>query len=279
MQSMKHVIEDVVLNLLKRNPDNRQTGAYESRIVEMSGDIKAQGLIFPLMGYRDGDWIMLIDGHLRLEALLRAGFSKAPVLICEHKPTRAEALRLQARLDIHRHNQHPVELSDLLAKLQAETRSTVTELAQQINKSQSFCTKLLVLQRCTPELREQVKAGKLDVERAYLIASSESDPAKQVELAKQASKLSRDQLRQQLKNPGHSETKVSSARLILPGVNIDVRGTHLDMTCVIGALSETVRILKKGLASGWDLSTACRVLRDQAKQLPKSALTQTAKGA
>jgi ParB/RepB/Spo0J family partition protein len=269
---IQYVVEAVAPELLKRHPDNpRQKDGDESRALELANDLKANGLICPLIGYRDGSSVMLVDGHRRLDAACMVGMKALSVLICDRVPTRTEVLRLQARIDAHRHNFNAVELSDLLTKLQAETRCTVTELSQQIGKSQSFCTKLLALQRSAPELLEQLRTGKLDVERAYLIASSEPDFVKQVALVKQAATLSREELRQQVKRPDAGQVKVSSARLKMPSIDIDVRGKDLTLSCVVDALSETVRILKKGQSAGWDLSTQCRVLRDQAKQRPKSA--------
>ena len=274
MTPIQYAVEKVLLEHLRLSPDNARQFHDEARIMELAGDLAENGQICPLIGLRNGDLIDVIDGGARFSAARVAGLTELSVLICDRQPARAETLQLQARIDAHRKNFNPIELSDLLAKIQVETKCTVNELAKQIGKSQPSIFRLLGLQRLCPSVRKLLEAGQIDQEKAFTI-SQESDAGKQVELAHEAKSMSREQLRNRLNSPNHNEAKTNSARFPMPGdVTVIVQSRDLSLSCCIDVLIETVKQLKRGQREAHDINTLTRVMRNQLKQLPKSVLRE-----
>lgn len=280
MTSIQYAIESVCLDLLKRNPKNARRIRSEARLLEMTEDIKTKGIIQPPIAFRSGTDRVLADGHLRCECASLAGLKEITVLVCDHEPTEAELLDIQACTALHRQDLNPIDLSDLLCERMRVSKCTISELARIVSKDQSYITKLVKLRDASPEIRGLVRDAKVDTERAYMVVSTASDHKKQNELLKDAQSLSREQLRARLSSPKQNEVKTSSARFAMPGgVTVVVQAKELGLATCIEILLETVKQLKKGQSSGHDISTLPRVMRNQCRQLPKSALTHTAKGA
>ncbi len=110
----------------------------------------------------------------------------------------------------------------------------------------------------------------MDSEKAYQICR-EPDFDKQRALLGTVASQTRDEVRRRVKgNDNAVETKVSAARFAMPGpMTVGVQGKGLTLALAIDVISETLRILKKGLAQGLDISTQQRVMKDSVRSANK----------
>ncbi len=228
-------------------------------IVGLAGSIEKIGLQIPIFTYGN----VIIEGHCRVRAFRHLGKLEIPTIEFDHEPTPIELLTVPAHLDFHRTNLSPVQRAKVLAELQRETKWTVTELAENLHITQSTASKLLAIDKAPPEVKGLLEAGKLCVERAAML-SQVTDPA----MIQQAVALDRDQLRQAIKGKGKGTAgpKLSSARFtMVGGYTVSLSGGQMDLESAVQVLTEAVRLLKKAVAQGLDVSTAMRVFRDTAK--------------
>lgn len=248
-------------------PDPRQP-RKEFKAGKLSGlseSMKAIGQQVPVIVVADGDKFILVDGECRWRAAQLAGIAALDAIVLAAVPSAAELMVLQASLDAHRSDLSPVERSDFLALIRAETGWSVTELAKRISQPQATVSKLLALQKLSPEIRAKVQTGELDGEKAYLI-SQEPDASKQLDLLKVAASMTRDQFRQKAKAPVPDKVRTSLARFPLSaGLTVTVQGQAVTLDEAITALADAIKELKRGLAQGVGIDAMQKVMRDKAK--------------
>jgi ParB-like chromosome segregation protein Spo0J len=209
---------------------------------------------------------ILVDGGRRWLACQLGGIKALNAIVLKQRPTPLELLRIQASLDFHDCRLTWGERIGMVARLHEDHGYSVNDLSALLNISQPLATKLLRTRTVAPAVRELLDAGKLDIEKAYIL-SGEPDHAKQVELLKDAGSLTREHLRQKARAAGQpADLKASVARFALPkGITVTVQGPKMNLVGGIDALAQAVRELKKCLADGLDISTASRVLKDKAQ--------------
>jgi ParB family chromosome partitioning protein len=236
----------------------------------MADSLRRLGQQCPVLVYRNGEFFVLLDGLTRWAAAQLAGLEYLDALILDEPPSAADQSITVAAIDAHRKNFTPIERARQLVRIQSERQCGVGELAGLVSMSQPLVSKLLALTKLPQVIQQQLEAGTLDLERGYIL-SQEPDPAKQLELAKDAAALDRSQLRRQVKSNGESAAKpeavkLSSARFPLAGGTVvSVQGRDISLGTAIEALTETVKQLKKALSQNLDVVTAQRVMKDQSK--------------
>lgn len=252
------------LKELRPDPGNLRTKNSEAEMLALAESVKKHGLHVPLIVHDN----QIIDGHRRYFAMLMCNppIEFAEVIELDSRPTETELRVLQLTLDVHRASLTSMERSDALARIMRENNWSISELAEKLNMKQPLVTKLLKFQDGCSEVRAALQAGSIDQDKAYTICQ-EPNPDKQRGLLKQAGDLSREQLRQKARSKGEPVAlKTAVARFALPkGVMVTVQGPRMDLSGAIGAILETLRVLKKGQADSWDIVTAARVMRDRAK--------------
>ncbi len=210
---------------------------------------------------------VLVDGERRWRSAQLVGIKELDAIILATKPSATELALLQASLDVHRQSLKAMERSSLLARIRDENGWTVGELAQRLQMNQSAVSKFLSLQKLTPDLQAKVDAGELDLERAYIVSQA-PDAAAQRELAAQAGKLSREQLRQRAKSRGTPaiEVKTSTARFALcPAVTVTVQGPQMSLGDVVEVLTDVLKEIRRGLSQGLTVESQQKVMKDKAR--------------
>jgi ParB family chromosome partitioning protein len=231
----------------------------------LGGSLKCPGQLVPVILLVLGAIYKLIDGERRWRAAQLVGLTHLDAIVFQEPPSAVELMVVQASLDVHRADLSLMERSDFLARIKSETSWSVTELAKQISQPQATVSKLLALQKLPEDVRQQVRAGELDGEKAYII-SQEPDPAKQLELLNGAATMTRDQLRQKAKPKTATQEKTALARFpISAGLTVTVQGKEVTLEGAISALTETLKELKRGQAQKIGIDAMQRVLRDKAK--------------
>jgi ParB family chromosome partitioning protein len=234
----------------------------EAELAALSENMKSHGQQVPVIAYAVPGKFILLDGERRWRSARLAGLLELSAIVLPGRPSAGELAVLQASLDIHRASLTPMERSNLLARIREEKKWGVGELATQLSMKQSLVSKLLSYQKLAPELQEMLQAGKLDMEKAFILSSK--DAVEQLALVASLGSMSRDELRS--RKPRGDQPKASKAVFVLSsGLSITVQGQDVSLDDAISGLSVAVKELKRGLSQGLDITTAQRVMRDKAK--------------
>lgn len=206
---------------------------------------------------------LIVDGERRWRAAQLVGIVELDAIILRDTSETARRIA-QMCIDAHRSNLSAMERSDFLHGIKEENGWSVNDLAANLQMKQPLVSKLLGLQRICEHGRKMLHEGQIDIEKAGVIAA-EPDQAKQLDLLKAATECSREQLRRRARGVT-TEPKTASAKFIMPGgVIVALQGKDVTLTLAIEVLTETVRMLKKGLSQGLDITTQQRVMRDTSK--------------
>jgi hypothetical protein len=182
------------------------------------------------------------------------------VIVLDRRPSEAELLFIQEGIDIHFKKQSTHERLTRWERLRALDIS-VGEIARQTGFSQGQVSRVLGLSRLCEEARAMLRVG-CDLEKAF-IASAIQDPAKQVELMKDAAHLTRDQFRRKVKGV---EMRAHKAVFLLPGgIMIAVQRKQMTLKDAVETLLTLVKELRASMRAGMEITTCCRVLADKAR--------------
>jgi len=249
-----------------RDPDQPRKLFDEADLLGIGQNMLTYGQHVPLILYQAEAKLMLLDGERRWRGGTLVGITEYIAMLLAERPSLAQLRILQASIDIHKVSLSPMERSNMLAAMQAESGSGPTELAGKLNMRQPMVSKLLNFQKLGPAVQHLLHTGALDMEKGNLI-SQEPDFEKQMELATTATHVSRDQLRAKIRGHGNGQKRQAKrAVFMLPGgVSVTVQGGAVTLESAIQSLSDTLRELKRGLSQGLDIRTAQNVLRDTAK--------------
>jgi ParB/RepB/Spo0J family partition protein len=228
----------------------------------------SHGQLVPVIVYRGIERFLLLDGERRWRAAQLVQISELDAVILPERPPESALRVLQMSLEAHKIGLSAMERSNFLQRIQQENGWTINDLVERLHITQPQVSKLLGCQRLCPEVQQLLHTGKLDIEKAYVI-SQETDHGKQQQLAQQATSISREQLRRQVRGISPSpEQTTDAATFAMPGgMCVTVKGEGLALALVIDVLNETVTQLRKGRKQGLDISTQQRVMRDTAKAL------------
>jgi ParB/RepB/Spo0J family partition protein len=248
--------------------DQPRTDFDPASLLDLGNNMLALGQILPILVFwlQSAKRYVLVDGERRWRAAKLVGIKNLIAIVLEHEPTPSELHQIQMCIEAHRVGLSAMEKSDFLFKMKQENSWSITELAEKLTMKQPLVTKLLKFQDGCSELREALRTGSVDQDKAYTICL-EPDHVKQRELLKESSSLTREQLRQKARSDGEpADVKAAVARFPLScGVMVSVQGRKMNLTGAIDAMLEAVKELKKGQAEHWDITTAMRVMRDKAK--------------
>lgn len=234
---------------------NRRGAWSEEKIRQRAQNIKAVGLLEPLEGYMDDGIVHLTDGHGRLEALKLIGETITRIRLIV-KPSVVELAAMQASKDLH-HESFPMGAK---CRVAAEWKKladiSTAELARRAGISPSLATKLVTVADGDPLLLDLLDQGKLTLEPAYKLVTSEPDLAKQREKAQAMAGLSRDRAMAVASPNGKPDIKTTSARVPLHGgYQITVKGPEFTMMTLQELLDEGRKLVRKADAAGHDVAS------------------------
>lgn len=232
-------------------------------------NMKVHGQKVPVLGYWKGDRFILCDGGCRLYGAELNGINELLAIDLGKEPTLEELLKSQASIDVHRQHLPPLDRARLWARMCKEFGWTAKKLAEELQVSEAVVSRALALLELPDDIQQQIVDGTLDARRGYLL-TQESDPARQRELAAQASALSRDELEKRVRKPKAAATpQVRMKRILCPlasGVSITVSGADLSLDDFIEALSEAQKEARKAREQSLDAKTFAAVMRDKARK-------------
>ncbi len=250
---------------IEPDPENPRKHFDAAEITALGKNILVHGQQVPVIVYQVGDKFRLADGARRLMAAKESGIADLMALVHPSKPDEVALRMSQLSLEVHKAALSPMERSDLLVKIRDEAKLSVTELAERLQMSPALVSKLVALQKLAAGIKPLLQNGRLDMEKAYLIAG-EPDHERQLALIGESGSLSREQLRSKVRRNPVEQPKAKRVAFALPGkCMVTVQGDEMTLDEVIEKLGDVVKELKKGLAQGLDVTTAQAVMRDKAK--------------
>lgn len=188
------IIRKYPLNALTVRPQVRRH-FDERALAGLAQSIAEQGLLYPVLCYRDRDKLVLIDGERRWRAASMAGLKEIPARVLENPLTITEALARQLTCNLQNEPLSLVERAEGIASFMRDARLNGKEAAQQLGMEPSALTRALGILKLPAVMRDRVTSGEISADAAYLL-SRVADPAVRSILADRvaAGELTRDRL-------------------------------------------------------------------------------------
>lgn len=232
-------------------------------------NMQEHGQKVPVLGYWQGDRFILCDGGCRWDGAQQVGMKELLAIDLGKEPLPRDLLLAQASIDQHRQHLSPMDRARLWSRMCKEFGCTAKKLAEMLHVSEAVISRALALLELPDDIQRQINEGTLDERRGYLL-TQESDPARQRELAIEATALSRDELAKRVRQPKNTDAlQVRVKRILLPlpsGVAITVSGADLSLDDIHAALGELQREVRRGCNERLDPKTLSKILHDKAKK-------------
>jgi ParB/RepB/Spo0J family partition protein len=246
------------------DPNQPRKTADRSELLALGRNMKSIGQQLPVICYPHEDKQMLCDGARRVLAAGLVGIDELLALVLPEKPDNTKLHLVQMSIEAHKVGLTPWERSCFLFAIKEENGWSVSELAEALDMKQPLVSKLLSHQRLAKPVQELLHAGKLDIEKAFII-SQEPIAERQCEMARLYAHLPRERLRQKLRPNEPQEAKATRAKFWLAGgVSVTVQGRALSLSATIDSLLATVRELKRVQGKNGDIAAAQKLLRKKA---------------
>jgi ParB family chromosome partitioning protein len=167
------------IGLIRPNRFQPRHQFAEEELEDLTGSIRAQGVLQPLIVRKSEPGFELIAGERRLRAARRAGLSQVPVVV--KTVSDDQLLELSLVENIQRENLNPIEEAAGLQRLVDEFRMTHEQVADAIGRSRSATTNLLRLLKLAKPVQQFVMEGTLEMGHARALLAL--DGARQIEAA------------------------------------------------------------------------------------------------
>lgn len=155
---------EVAVDRITPSPFQPRRTFDEAKIEELAASIRNQGIIQPLVVRPKGDGFELIAGERRWRAAIKAGLTRAPVVVREASDH--EALQLALVENLQREDLNPIEEAAGYRRLQEEFHWSQEEMAEKVGKSRPAIANSLRLLALPSEVQQEVSAGNLPAGQA-----------------------------------------------------------------------------------------------------------------
>ena len=203
----------IEIQRIQPDPHQPRKTFVQETLESLAGSIREiGGIIDPITVQfsENEDCFLIISGERRYLAAKIAGLDTLPCII--KQPDDKTRFLMQFIANIQREDIPPLEEAAAIRRLVQTYGFTQHEIAKLINKSKSYVSQVLGLERLSDEAKKKVQTSELSKE-VQIQASRETEPEKQIEILKMASdekKTVRD-IRNQTRQAGiqdsdHNET-------------------------------------------------------------------------
>ena len=227
-------IQEIPVGELDPNPDQPRRHFSEESLNQLSGSIREQGVLQPLLvAPSRGGRYMIIAGERRYRAGRAAGLETLPCIVKDIDVIRQREIALIENLQ--REDLNPIEAAQGIRSLMMQCGYTQEKVSERLGKSRPAVANLLRLLQLPDEVTEMVKDGLLSAGHARVLAGI-SDPEAQLALARRAvaEGLNVRQMEQAAAALGKNMNRKKAAKKQLPAE--------------LGELQEKIR-MKTGLKS------------------------------
>ncbi|MBT4365506.1 MAG: ParB/RepB/Spo0J family partition protein [Desulfobacteraceae bacterium] len=160
------------INLITPNRYQPRLNFSKDELEDLSGSIKEQGVLQPLLVRKNKTGYELIAGERRLRASKMAGLDKVPVIIKDISDT--ELLELSIVENIQRENLNAIEEADAYQRLIDEFDFTQEQVATRVGKSRSAVANFLRLRQLNDPIKLNIVDGTLSMGHARALLGAES---------------------------------------------------------------------------------------------------------
>ncbi|MFO0942070.1 MAG: ParB/RepB/Spo0J family partition protein [Pirellulales bacterium] len=264
---MKFRTEMIDTKLLKFDRNIRRRYANR-RLEQMKESIRARGIVTPLLGSRESDFVSIIDGGCRGLAAIDLGLTQVPVTLVESNGNDRDMIREQMVSNTVRENLTPCEVAEGIDRLKKDSNKPVSELFAELGFTSNEAKKLAT-RKLPSAIQQQVDQGLIPFSSAYLLTRVK-DSASQAELAAQIAdgNLTREALEHILRAQKSGQSGIAKrftkVQFKTPdGGSICVSGSELSLTSLVELLDWLMKLAKKEMRRGLELDTFVRFVRDQ----------------
>jgi len=172
---------------IQPDPDQPRKTFVQETLESLAQSIhQIGGIIDPLTVHysEHEDCYLIISGERRYRAAKIAGLKRLPCVIKE--PDDKTCYLIQFIANIQREDLSPLEEAAAIRRLVQTHGYSQSEIAKLNNKSKSYISQILGLERLSDEAKHKVQTSELSKE-VQIQASRETEPEKQVEILKMAS--------------------------------------------------------------------------------------------
>jgi len=160
------------IGLIRPNRFQPRHQFAEEDLEELTGSIRAQGVLQPLIVRKSDPGFELIAGERRLRAARRAGLSQVPVVV--KTVSDDQLLELSLVENIQRENLNPIEEADAYHRLIQQFHLTQDQAAARVGKSRSAVANFLRLRQLPEEVKASIVKGGLSMGHARALLGAEN---------------------------------------------------------------------------------------------------------
>ncbi len=172
---------EIDIDLIAPNPDQPRFKLDESRLDELAGSIRENGVLQPILVRPLGNRYQLVAGERRLAAAQRAGLLKIPAMIRDVPDEKLLELALVE--NIQREQLNPIEEAQACQSLLETLGTTQEELASRIGKDRATIANSLRLLKLPPGVKLLVAAGSLSAGHARALLGSNASAGELTRIA------------------------------------------------------------------------------------------------
>jgi len=206
----KEELKQLPIDLLQRGKYQPRTRMDQAALEELAASIKVQGVVQPIVvrPLPSGSY-EIIAGERRWRAAQLAGLETVPAVVRRVPDEAAIAIALIE--NIQRENLNPVEEAAALQRLIDEFGMTHQRVAEAVGRSRAAVTNLLRLLALSPELRQMLEDGRLDMGHARALLAlegpSQIQAAREVVERQLSVRETEELVRRMLERPGGRKSK------------------------------------------------------------------------
>jgi ParB family chromosome partitioning protein len=161
------------IDLIRPNRFQPRRQFAEEELAELTGSIREQGVLQPLIVRKSDPGFELIAGERRLRAARRAGLSQVPVVV--KSVSDDQLLELSLVENIQRENLNPIEEAEAYHLLIQQLHLTQDQAAARVGKSRSAVANFLRLRQLPEEVKGSIVKGGLSMGHARALLGAENE--------------------------------------------------------------------------------------------------------
>ena len=147
----------------------------ERRLEELAGSIREHGVLEPILVRRAGTGYAIVAGERRWRAAQRAGLREIPALLREANDL--ESFELALVENLQRADLNAMEEAEAFDALTREHGLTQEQVAERVGKERSTVANAMRLLKLPADVRDQVRAGALEMGHARALLALEKAEA------------------------------------------------------------------------------------------------------
>ncbi len=276
----ERIVQEIAIERITCGTQVRESSGLSAEdLAGLAQSIKeAGGVLQPILARREGDALIVLDGHRRVFAAKRAGLATIPVIMIESELSESEVTYRQLVLDAQRVQLNPIERGRAIDQLMRATQWPASTVAVRLGVSPASVSKLLALLELPEEVQRDVASGRLAMSTAYALARV-GDAAEREALAAEAAngRLTREALSRKMRRIQRSQgngTAAAASRvtaILGDGRSITVSGRGLSIETLVEWIEQLLVKARKARSQGLELATFIKMLRDQGKSAKGSS--------